>query len=180
MPINNLLEGILAGDENSYKELMTLYQGKLRNVAYGIVHNWDDADDIVQDTFVDVYRNIDKFRGEANISTWMYRITINKSLNHVRKQKNKNWLTFSLEFLPKKYELKDTSTEDNTNEDRIYKLNKAIDTLSKRQKTAFTLFYYDELSQKEIAEIMNTSASAVEQLVFRSKQNIKKQLGFSE
>ncbi|MDL2315023.1 RNA polymerase sigma factor [Bacteroidales bacterium OttesenSCG-928-C19] len=176
-----LLEGIIAGNEDSYKELISLYQSKLKNVAYGIVHNWDDAEDIVQDTFVDVFRNISKFRGDANIATWIYRITINKSLNHIRKHKNKNHTTNSLENLTSKEELKDSNpTEENINEERLLKLNKAIDKLSEKQKTAFTLFYYEEMSQKDIAQIMNISSSAVEQLVFRAKQKLKKQLGFDE
>ncbi|MDD5570886.1 MAG: RNA polymerase sigma factor [Bacteroidales bacterium] len=160
------------------------YKDKVFSTCMGFVHNTEDAEDLVQEIFIEVYNSLDKFRYESKISTWIYRIAVNKSLNYIRKQKRKNIIqTIELLFDFRKAEYTENSTvshdqSHNKSENRELKLvlKKALNTLTENQKTAFVLCKYDELSYQEVAEIMNISVSSVESLIHRAKLNLQKKL----
>lgn len=176
-----LIKGILERDENIFRQLVEQYKQIVFNTCYGLLHSREDAQDIAQDVFIEVYVSIDKFRHEAKLSTWLYRVSVNKSINHLKKNK-KNRLLLSLENM---FSLKSESTEIaniHANERDIYTdesakvLYDAIDSLGENQRVAFTLNKFDELSYKEISEIMNISISSVESLIHRAKINLQKKL----
>ncbi|MDR0971312.1 MAG: RNA polymerase sigma factor [Bacteroidales bacterium] len=146
---------------------------KIANLCYGMVHNRDVAEDLVQDIFVEVYCSIKYFKGKSKLSTWLYRIALNKTISYLRKEKVRSFLTplSNVKTGIASNERQDLSIEE---EEKIDLLHKIIDTLSSKQKQAITLFIYDELPQKEIAEIMNCSVASVEVLIHRAKKTIKK------
>jgi len=174
-----LIERIQNGDATAFKELVEKHQTKVINVCNGFTHNYDDAQDIAQDVFIEVYKSIQKFRSEAKFSTWLYRISVNKSLNFIRNNKKNKWFQ-SLDLL---FESDKNLISDNENpEDNIEKseksiiIHQAINSLAKNQKIAFTLSKYEDLSYKEIANVMELSLSSVEALMFRAKKNLQKKL----
>ena len=166
---------IAEGDHSAFERLFNQYHLKILNLCYAILHNRHDAEDLVQDIFVEIYSSIGTYRAESKLSTWIYRIAVNKAINYIRKRKIRKFL--SLDFTDaldyQSFEQTDWSLLD---KQYGYHLHKAIDDLPAKQKTAFVLFMYDELSQKEIAGIMNCSVSAVEVLVHRARGNITKRM----
>ncbi len=171
---------LLTDKEKTFSKLVTEYQKNVYNTCLGIVHNTDDADDITQEVFIEAYNSIDKFRGESKISTWLYRISINKSLNFIRDNK---WSKYFQSLNSKK--TPDIPDEEHNFDQPFEILQKkqrkkimdsAIDSLPQNQKVAFTLNKFDELSYKEISEIMDISVSSVESLIFRAKQNLQNKL----
>lgn len=171
---------LLIDTEKAFFELVTEFQKKVFNTCLGIVHNADDADDITQEVFIEAFNSIDRFRGDSKISTWLYRISINKSLNFIRDNKwSKYFQSLSLKNTP---DIPDEEHNFDQPFDILQKkqrkmiMDSAIDSLPKNQKIAFTLNKFDELSYKEISEIMDISISSVESLIFRAKQNLQKKL----
>ncbi|MFA6924360.1 MAG: RNA polymerase sigma factor [Bacteroidales bacterium] len=160
------------------------FKDKVFSTCMGFVHNTEDAEDLVQEIFIEVYNSLEKFRYESKISTWIYRITVNKSLNYIRKQKRKNIIqTIELLFDFRKVEFKESqissleqSQSKIENKELSLVLKNALNTLTGNQKTAFVLCKYDELSYQEIAEVMNISTSSVESLIHRAKINLQKKL----
>lgn len=183
MDDNKLVEKIISDQsQDAFKELVVKYQNMVINTCYGFVHNYDDAQDIAQEVFVEVHRSIKKFRQESKFSTWLYRISANKSINYIRDHKKNKWL-FNLDLLfekddenPERIGLEESPQEILEKDEKSDILYKAIDSLPENQKMAFTLYKYDDLSYKEIGEVMDLSLSSVESLMFRAKKNLQKKL----
>lgn len=177
----NFIERLLNNETKAYEKLLEDYQDKVIRTANGFLHNTFDAEDIAQDVFLEVFRSLKKFRKESELSTWIYRITVNKSLNQYRKQSRRSY-TESVDLSTGSDGYCINVASDVTSDDDILKrerknvLFNAIDKLPKNQKIAFVLSKYDDLPNKEISEVMNISLSAVESLVFRAKKNLQKML----
>ena len=165
------------------------YQKKVTKTAFYFLQNMEDAEDLSQEIFIDILDSSRRFRKTSTLSTWIYRITVNRSLNLLKKNRRKR-IFYSLEdFFVKKtndidptnYVTVETTSPMEENERREI-LNKAIQSLPENQKIAFILCKYEELSYKEIAEIMNISLSSIESLIHRAKLNLQKRLAthFSE
>lgn len=161
-----------------FKEIVDNYKIMVTNTCYGFVHSIDDADDLAQDVFIEVWKKFDTFRRESKISTWIYRIAVNKSLNYLR-QKKKNSVMCALETIKDSLfncNIDSYIEEKEDNDIKINLIHKAIAKLPERQKSAFVLFHYEGLDYKEIADITNTTVSSVESLLFRARTNVKKYL----
>ncbi len=178
------IEQLKRGSEQAFKQLVETNQKQVINICYGMVQNREDAEDIAQDVFIEVYRNIQKFRADSKLSTWLYRIAVNRSLNHIRSNKKKKWIqSFEDEVeandsqLLQQESLKADQPEyELENKQRAIILREAINRLPGKQKIAFTLSKYEELTYQEIAEVMELSVSSVESLLFRAKKGLQKKL----
>ncbi len=89
MTDQTLLEKLKQKEESAYRELYDIYYQQVINTSMGFLHCRHDAEDITQEVFIEVFNSVSKFRNESSLSTWLYRITVNKSLNHLRKHKKK-------------------------------------------------------------------------------------------
>lgn len=180
---SEIIGSILAGNHDNFRMLVEKYQQMVFSIAMGFVHNKEEAEDLTQDIFIRVYRSLGKFRGESLFSTWLTRITINACLNHTRKISVNlilNRITLASGRRSDK-EPQITLYEENPEEMIIREehrawLQKALDTLPEKQRTAIILSKYDDLPQKEIAEIMNLTEGAVEALLQRAKKNLREKL----
>ena len=139
------------------------------------------AEDITQEVFVTIFRSILSFNQQSSLSTWVYRITVNKCLDHLRTKKRQRLSLFSQLFQKSGEPFNEKTTFDHPGiqleqrENARY-LFKAIEDLPNNQKTIFILAHIEELPQKEIAEIMNMSLKAVESVLQRAKGNLRKKL----
>lgn len=181
MSENEILEKLQTGSEPAFSELVERYKRQVINTCYGLVHNTEDAEDIAQDVFIEVFRSIQNFRAESKISTWLYRIAVNRSLNHIRDNKKRKWFqSFEDMVKEKNLQLQQRASENPAieieNQQRANLLHSAIDSLPENQKTAFTLNKYEDLSYKEIADIMDVSVASVESLIHRAKVGLQKKL----
>ncbi len=175
-----LIQRLKDGDQQAFKELVNQYQQMVFRVAYTFLNNQEEAEDVAQEVFISVYENIQYFREESNLKTWLYRITVNKSINQQKKIKWKNNLLKIEEMLKVQHPvLSDIHDpyKNMINSEKYFYIEKAIDKLPQNQRIAFILHKIEDLPQTEIARVMNLSVSAVESLIHRAKLNLQKYLG---
>ena len=179
-----IIEKLQQGNEQAFKELVGNYQKLVVNTCFGMVHDKHDAEDIAQEVFIEVFRSIHKFRADAKLSTWLYRIAVNRSLNFIRDNKKRKWFqSFEDSVETKNRELQNIAATNSDqpefqleNKQRAILLHEAIDSLPQNQKVAFTLSKYEELSYQEISDVMDLSVSSIESLLHRAKKNLQKKL----
>lgn len=177
-----LIEQLQQGDESAFKKLVEDWQDMVYNTALGIVQNADDADDITQEVFIQAYQSISSFKGESKISTWLYRITVSKSLDHEKRKKRKKRFGFVQSLFGNQEEEQLHSAEFDhpgvqlEKKERAGELFSALKQIPDKQRIAFTLHKLEGQSHQEVAEIMNISLYAVESLMNRAKTNLRKVL----
>ncbi|MDY0253112.1 MAG: sigma-70 family RNA polymerase sigma factor [Tenuifilaceae bacterium] len=187
MTDKELIEEILQhSSQKAFAMLVERYQELVVKTCKGFTNSYADAEDIAQDVFIEVFESLEGFRSEAKLSTWIYRIAVNKSLNFVRKQKRER-LFRSIEgfFTAQNNDEEPMQIEDmgrNKPDSNIERsenkrmLKESINKLPENQRIAFILSKYQDLSYKEIAEVMEVSLPSVESLLFRAKTNLQKHI----
>lgn len=184
MTDNELIKLILQGERHKFRIFVERYQQMIFRTCMGFVHNREDADDLTQDVFIQAYQSLQDFRMESAFSTWLYRIAVNASLNKIRKSRKTNFFQLIGSFLGgsnQEASLVYASDPDNPEtilikEEHSQWLREVLDSLPENQRTAIVLSKYDDLHQKEIAEIMNLTEGAVEALLQRAKKNLREKL----
>jgi len=176
-----LISQLKEGNKAAFSRFVQDYQHRVYNTCLGILQHEADAEDITQEVFIEVYRSIQHFKAESKLSTWLYRIAVTKSLDYLRSKKRKKRFAFVTSlFSNDNNEPRFEATDfvhpgvQLENQERTTHLFKAIDQLPENQKVAFTLHKIEGLSYQEISEIMKTSVSSIESLMFRAKQNLQK------
>lgn len=152
--------------------LMDEYQEKVYWVIRRMVIEHGVADDLAQDTFVKVWKNIDSFKGGSKLYTWIYRIATNEALNHLRKSKRR----FFLPIGDIEYELTSSLDADvyYNGDDIELKLQKAILKLPKKQRLVFNMKYFEEMKFKDISEIMKVSIGSLKAQYHHAVKKIEK------
>jgi RNA polymerase sigma-70 factor (ECF subfamily) len=175
-----LVDAVKSGDRDSFARLVTKYRASVIRICRGYVGSYEDAEDLAQEVFVELFRSISRFRGDSRFSTWLYRLAVNKSLNFLRYHK-KRFRVYRSSESPGEESLinspgeaeSDTAVVDS---DHRRALREALDKLPDNQRTAFILNKYEELSYNDVAAVMDTTLSTVESLIFRARQNLQKYL----
>ena len=184
MKDQDFIEALKQGKRHAYEALIDRFQDVVFNKCLSFVPNKEDAEDIAQEVFIEVFRSIKHFKGQAKLTTWIYRITTNKCLEFIRKKNTKKRFAFLQLVLGAQH------PEDKVNyftefnhpgvqleqKERSEQLFKAINQLPENQKVVFTLHKIDGLTYKEVSEITQKSISSVESLMFRAKKNLQLQL----
>ena len=183
MTEEELISLLRNGDAPAFEKLVKEHQHRVFNTCLGIMQQREEAEDVAQEVFIEVYQSIRSFRGDSKLSTWLYRIAVTRSLDAIRKKKRKKRFAILKSLFGQSGEELKFDTPHFVhpgvlfeNQERSKILFAAIDTLPENQKTAFLLSKIEDLSQKEISEIMGNSVGAVESLLSRAKQNLQKQL----
>ena len=143
----------------AFKTLLAKYQQKIYWHIRRMVIDHDDADDLVQDVFIKVWKNLPGFRSDAQLYTWMYRIATNECITFLNKKKQKN--NVSLDDVA--YELADTLADSSYfNGDQAQKkLQQALITLPEKQRLVFNMKYYEDMKYEEISQVLGTSVGAL-------------------
>ncbi len=164
---------IAEGDNAAFKDLFDEFGSGVLNLCYAMVRDRFEAEDIMQEVFVEIFCSIKSYRGGSKLSTWIYRIAVNKSINFIRKQKVRKLFAIKER---KTFEGISMADSDWSLRDKQYReyFYKALANLPEKQRTAFVLYMYEELPQKEIAAVMNCSLPAVEVLVHRARKSMEK------
>jgi RNA polymerase sigma-70 factor (ECF subfamily) len=177
-----LMEDLKRGSEAAFKELVDAWQNMVYNTAIGLLQNEADAEDVAQEVFVQVFQSISSFKGESKLSTWIYRITVSKAMDHIRRSRRKKRFALVKSLFTGQEELSVNPPDFHhpgvilDNKERAAVLFRALAQLPDSQRIAFTLSKVEGLSHQEIGEIMATTVSAVESLLHRAKANLKKTL----
>ena len=162
------------------RTLFDRYHSSVFNLCMRLLGNREEAEDITQDVFVRAHKAYHRFRGDANPGTWLYRIAVNLSLNHQRRQKRLRWVSLDV-FLEQRggSSLADQGMLPGDVMERSEResiVQKAINRLPERQRVALILSRYEGLSYRQIAETMDSTVPSVESLLHRAKLNLSKRL----
>lgn len=179
MTEKELIHNIKNGDTQAFRLLVEQHQQMVFRTVLGFVHIKEDAEDLTQEVFIQAYQSLPYYQEKAAFSTWLYRIAVNTSLNYIHKNRFKKVIDFAEEKMQTLFNQRDNSInpEEQIIENETDSLiQKAINQLSEKQRTAFILSKYNELPQKKIAEIMQLSEGAVEQHLQRAKIKLQKKL----
>jgi RNA polymerase sigma-70 factor (ECF subfamily) len=158
----------------AFKDLLDMYQERLYWHIRKIVITHDNANDVLQDTFIRIFNGIHTFKEKSSLHTWMYRIAYNESLRFLEKNKIKN--AISIEQDNNTY-IKNLTQDSffNGNEAQL-KLNEAISTLTDKQKRVFQMKYFDDLSFRDISEILNISENTLKSSYYSAVKTIEEKI----
>ncbi|MEL6851256.1 MAG: RNA polymerase sigma factor [Bacteroidota bacterium] len=170
-----IMTAISEGSTPAFREFYQLFAEKVYNTALSYAQHQQDAEEISQEVFLRIHKYAGNFKGQSSLNTWVYRITVNASLDFIKRRNKRSfgaWNQAAIEtpdfvhpgVLLEKKEMAGA-------------MYKAIETLPDSQKTAFILSFLEDLPRQEVAHIMDLSLKAVESLLQRAKQNLRKKLG---
>lgn len=178
-----LVKKAKAKDLGAYDELVRRYQGKIYGLVYNMTGNKEDTEDVVQDVFIKAFSALDRFKGKSSFYTWIYRIAINRSINFVKKRKNRSALSLndldqSVEKDPAYVELssRDTPIRDASLSELQEKLNKALRTLSEKHRAVVVLHDIQGVPHEEIAAMLGCSSGTVRSRLFYARQRLQAEL----
>ena len=160
--------------ENAYAKLLTDYKERLYWHIRKIVIEHDDADDVLQNTFIKVFQNIDGFKGNSSIYTWMYKIATNEALNLIKKKSkyygvsNEEWIETKVSKLESDYYF--------DGDELSIRLQNAVAKLPEKQRLVFNMKYFDEMKYDNISEILGTSVGGLKASYHHAVKKIKKQI----
>jgi RNA polymerase sigma-70 factor (ECF subfamily) len=189
----SLITRLQAGDQSALEETFNLYSAKLYNIAYRILGETADTEEVIQDVFWTVYRKARSFQGHSQFSTWLYRLTVNAALGKIRRSKKNKEVEYD-EFMPKfqkdghhlvrpVVDWSDTLDEKYAEHEIHQLLGKALDQLKPVDKSIIVLSDLEGLSDKEIAAAVGLTVSAVKTRLHRARLFLRGklavQLGYS-
>ena len=179
-----IVRRVQEGEVGAFDQLVLKYRERVYGVVYNLTSNREDAADLTQDAFIKAFQSINRFQRQSSFFTWLYRIAINSTLTHLRKQRLRTF--FSLEKVDEDDHVSAeviAALTDATGADRETftrelqeKLNEAMQKLSIKHRTVITLFEIDGLSHQEIAEVMDCSVGTVRSRLHYAKQLLQSEL----
>lgn len=175
------------GDGAAVEELVSRYEDKVYNLAYRMMGNREDAEDVLQDAFLNVIRSIDGFKGKSSFSTWLYRITSNAALTRLRKKSRKE--KSEGEFLDEVYAVKqaaqsgvrmndwsDNPARQLLSEEAKVMMEEAINELPEKYRTVFVLRDVEGLPASDVADILDLTVPAVKSRLHRARMFLRNHL----
>ncbi len=175
-----LVERVQNGDVAAYDILVHRYRERLYSVVYNLTSNREDAADLTQEAFIKAFQSINRFRGNSSFYTWIYRIAVNNTLSHLKKYRNRKYLSFdNLDNEASQSDIFEavaakTKTEKATLMKELHeKLNEALQKLSLKHRSVVVLFEIEGMSHEQIAEILKCSVGTVRSRLHYAKQQLK-------
>mgnify|MGYP006096731767 FL=1 len=174
----SLIKNLKAKNEEAFKILVEKYKDLVYSTIIPIIQNIDDADDLTQEVFIQIYKSIKNFKEKSSLSTWIYKISISKAYEHLRYKKRKKRFSILVNIFREDDSLIDIpdfhhpgiQLEQKENAKILFD---AIEKLPDNQKKAYILKNIQGLSYKKISDIMEKSVASVESILFRAKNNLK-------
>jgi RNA polymerase sigma-70 factor (ECF subfamily) len=183
----NLIERVCSGDMYAFQEIVERYKKKIYYIAYDIVGDFHEAEDISQEVFIKMYRALDRFRKDAKMSSWLYQIAVNTSIDSLRKRKAKPRINVEdIEQVGvQERALESLSPEADPERRAVATLMQkhidlALDKITPQERTVFVMRHYNEFKIREIAEVLEVSSGTVKSLLFRALKKLRKELSSSQ
>jgi RNA polymerase sigma-70 factor (ECF subfamily) len=179
-----LIRKIAEKDPSAFETIVLRYRSLVLNTCRRLLKNPQQAEDAAQDVFLQVYKSAKKFRFESKLSTWIYRITVNRCLSIIRRDKREQWFHNITAVVENESEIESLQpvsagkTPDKVLEDKENKniLDEALDSLPPNQKAALVLHKYENKSYREVSDILGISLSATEARIHRAKNSLRKNI----
>jgi len=168
------IAAILAGDSKEFAVLVEQYKGVVFTVALRMLQHREEAEEVAQDTFVKVFRSLDKFKGDSKLSTWIYRIAYNTCLDRLKKS-GRNRQDVAIDEI-EGFEIKsvDNALDSIVKSERAVLIRKCIEKLSSKDAALLTLFYLEEKNLNELGQILKMNESSVKVGLFRARGRLAK------
>ncbi|MHA7058206.1 RNA polymerase sigma factor [Aquimarina sp. M1] len=172
------IKQVLEGDTNAFSTLVQRYQGIVYTVAYRMIKNKEEAEEVSQDTFVKAYKSLVNYRGEAKFSTWLYTIAYRKSLDRIKK--NKRFIATELieEISEGEAGIINDALSYLQDKERKQVISDSILKLPEEEAAIVTLYYFEEKSVKEIKEIIGLTEDNIKIKLYRSRKKLYSILKF--
>ncbi|WP_299115883.1 sigma-70 family RNA polymerase sigma factor [uncultured Winogradskyella sp.] len=169
---NILIDAINNGDTKAYAKLVDRYKDLVYTLALRMLKHKEEAEEVAQDTFIKVFKSLDKFKGDSKFSTWIYRVAYNTCLDNIKK--NKKYLNNVAidEYTFNKLDTIDNALDNIINEEKSTLIKNCINKLPEDSSAILTLFYFEELSLEEISKIINVEANTVKVKLFRARKKL--------
>jgi len=173
-----LVKKVQLGDQQSFKLLIEQYQKLAFSIVYRMVLNETDREDLCQDIFVKVYKNLSSFTFSAKLSTWIARIAVNTCINHLKKKKVPLFGDFASENETLEESILETTNPADFTESRDLsnRLQQEIDHLKPQYRTILTLYHLEDMSYAEIGGVLNLPDGTVKSYLFRARKLLKERL----
>jgi RNA polymerase sigma-70 factor (ECF subfamily) len=180
---NALIQRARDGDDSAFTELMNRYERKILRLAKNITQNDEDAEDVLQETFLKAYTHLDNFKGDSKFYTWIVRIGVNESLMKLRKRKSDKSVSLDEQvdtgedFVPREIAVWDDDPEQRFSQDEIRGiLDGAVESLPPIFRSVFVLRDIEELSTEETADVLGISIPAVKSRLLRARLQLRERL----
>lgn len=177
-----LIENALAGDQQAYTDILNKYKGPVYNLIIRMVKSKEEAEDLVQEAFIKAFHSLESFNMQYAFSTWLYKIAINNSIDHFRKQKLK-LCSLDKPVASKDGEMKRefpdvtfAADREILNSEKTRIIQTAIDSLPEKYRLSIYYRHQEERSYEEIAQLMNIPLGTVKARIFRAREMLKKKL----
>jgi len=169
-----LIAAYSRGNSHALSELYRRHSRRVESVARHVVGPSDEVEDIVQDVFIELQRALHKFRGESRFTTWLHRVTVNVSLQHLRKKKRKGWSRWlGLDQIVGRHQPRSRSLEGQVEaRETMRALYEVLDTLTEKKRVVFTLYELEGLSLEEISHTVGTSVNTVKSRLFHARREV--------
>jgi len=180
-PDRALLERARDGDMNAYGELIQEHEGRVYGIVCQYVRDEEEARDLTREVFYKAYRSLSKFRGNSRFSSWICRIAINRSIDHLRRRRNVRMESLDAPITTDgggevERELPDSSPSPEdllTRDELATKIREAVEQLSPKLRTVTMLREYEGLSIEEIADVLGVSSGTVKSRIFRARERLR-------
>ncbi|MCT4628587.1 sigma-70 family RNA polymerase sigma factor [Winogradskyella sp.] len=169
---NILIAAINNGDTKAYAQLVDRYKDLVYTLALRMLKRREEAEEVAQDTFIKVFKSLNKFKGDSKFSTWIYRVAYNTCLDSLKKNKKHLNNVAIDEFTYNKLDTIDNALDHIIKEEKSTLIKNCINKLPEDSSALLTLFYFEELSLDEISKIINVEANTVKVKLFRARKKL--------
>ena len=182
-----LVERVCSGDLYAFQEIVERYKKKVYFIAYDIVGDHHEAEDVSQEVFIKMYRALERFRKDAKMSSWLYQITVNSAIDSIRKKKARPRINVDdIERVGlQERSFESTSPEANPERRAVSSLMQqhielALHKITPQERAVFVMRHYNEFKIREIADVLDVSSGTVKSLLFRALKKLRKELSSTE
>ncbi|WP_242132728.1 RNA polymerase sigma factor [Aestuariivivens marinum] len=166
------IKQIIEGDTKAFTVLVDRYKDLVFTLTLRMLKNREEAEEVAQDTFIKVYKSLNRFKGDSKFSTWIYKIAYNAGLDRLKKNKKRINNIAINEFTAHEVKTIDNALDKLENEEREQAIKKCLDMLPSDDAFLLTLYYYEELTLEEISKTIGLTPNNVKVKLFRSRKKI--------
>ena len=163
---------VIVGNSNSFAVLVDQYKDLVFTLAFKMLKNKEEAEEVSQDTFIKVFNSLNKFKGESKFSTWIYKITYNTCLDRLKKSKKENSVLYIEDFNEHQVRTIESVLDTLDEKERIQKIQECLQLLPSKEAFLLTLYYFDNQPIDEIAKIIDCNSNNVKIKLFRSRKKL--------
>lgn len=163
---------VIEGNSNAFAVLVNQYKDLVFTLAYKMLKNKEEAEEVAQDTFIKIFNSLNKFKGESKFSTWIYKITYNTCLDRLKKSKKEKSVIYIEDFNAHQIKEIENILDTIDEKEKIQKIQECLQLLPSEEAFLLTLYYFDDQTIDEIAKVIDCNSNNVKIKLFRSRKKL--------